>query len=204
LGSHLEVTVLGELHEKSLDELLLGQISEVGLLGEGLAHGLGLLHDYLGHVGLRSHHLGDGQRGLNLEVLGVVVLHGLLGGNGLDELVVGGDLSDGGRSHLGGLVRVAEEVLTVGSLENLLRLGSENESGDLVGDGSSLDICDSLFVHKHAGDLLALLAGGNSGVRVVQKSNERVLLLKVGVVGLDGHKRGHAEGEGGEESNEFA
>ena len=204
MGSQLEVTVFGELEEKSFDELLLGLISEVGLLGEGLAHGLGLLDSYLGHVGL-GHHLGDGQRGLNLEVLGVpVLLHGLRGGNGLNELVVGVDLSDGGRSHLGGLVAV-EEGLTVGGLENLLGFGGENELGELVGDGSGLDICDRLLLgHKLLDDLLTLLAGGNSGVRVGQKSVERVLLLKVGMVGLDSHERGNAEGEGGDEGNEFA
>lgn len=194
MGSQLEVTVLGELEEQSLDQLLLGQISEVGLLGERLVHGLGLLDGYLGHVGL-GHHLGDGQRGLNLEVLGVpVLLHGLRGGDGLDELVVGDDLSDGSRSHLGGLVAV-EEGLTVGGLESLLGLGGENELGEIVGDGSGLKSGDRLLLgHKLLDDLLALLAGCNSGVRVLQKSSELVLLLKVGVVGLDSHERGNAEG----------
>ena len=209
----------GHLGEESLNELLLGDVGEVGLLGRlGLTHGLGLVDGNLGD-------LRHGERGLNLEVLrvehGVGILHHdwlwyLVGR--LTELVVDLRLGRGWGSddfdnlgslnlNLRGLV-TAEKKFGLGLLnlgESLLNLSGLDQrlKGIRLGCGGLLvDLWGLLLGSKLLDNLLTLFAGGNSGVGVLQQSLKLVHLLNLGVVGLHSDEVGDANGQSSNESDE--
>ena len=146
------------------------------------------------------------------EVAGGAGWLGSCGGNGLDELIVDlGLLDDDGSwgsddsSLNNGWLVAAEELLRNGLLD-LLGLGGLKEGVDggeafgLLGLGLGIELL--LLAHQLLHDVLALLAGGDASVRVVQKSVERVLLLEVGVIGLEDDIVVHAAGESGNECKE--
>lgn len=61
-----------------------------------------------------------------------------------------------------------------------------------------------LLGHKFLGESLALFADSNSSVGVVHELLKLILLDDLSVEGLEGNEVGHAEGKGGNESNESA
>ena len=121
MHSH-SVFLTGELEEKSLDELSLGHVGEVGLGWGGLVHWLGLVDGNLGLNWLR-----EGQGSEYLEVLRVTVgkrLLDRLGLLGLDQLVLNLGLRSGSLKELGSFVTV-EKFLSdsLNLLDLLLGLG---------------------------------------------------------------------------------
>jgi len=205
----LNVLLSGELGQKSLDQGFLWERSQVtGLGGERLAHGLRLADSDLSHDRLR-----DGDRGRDLEVGIPHRLGGCnnLSGHGLrlDESVVVGRLAIGG--GLGsrsldlkswGLV-AAHETLSL-RVSLLLGLGGNEET--LKGVSGAFLLGGSLRVlsHEFLDDLLALFAGGNSSVGVVEESGELVLFLEVSVVGLESNVESDDGCKSSNESDEGA
>ena len=200
VASGISDVLLGELGHKSLDQVGLGKVSEVGYLG--LTHRLGLLHDNLSD-GLVAVHLGDGQGSGDLEVLRVEVLLLLEVGLGLNhrlnELVVNLLLDNWSNNNLGGLV-ATEEELALGGIKDLLGLGGLDESLKVVDLGllrCGLSLDGLGLLSDLLDNILALLADGDSGVGVLHKSDELISLDEVSVVGLksDVESDGHGESE---------
>ena len=219
LSLHLRISdvLLGELHHESLDQIGLGHVSKISLLGgKRLTHGLGLLDGDLSGNGLGVH-LGDGQRSGDLEVLRVEeLLLGLLE-DGLDlhhrlnQLIVdsrsGLDSSNNLENlllDLGSLV-AAQEELALGLTDGLLGLGLLDKSLEVIGLGSLLLWLSSLeslaLLGELLDDFLALFADGDACIWVLHQGNELITLLEVGVVGLERNVEGDAHGEGDHESD---
>ena len=219
LSLHLRTSdvLLGELHHESLDEVGLGHVSKVSLLGgKRLAHGLRLLDGNLSGNGLGVH-LGDGQRSGDLEVLRVEeLLLGLLLEDGLDlhhrlnQLVVdsglGLDSDNLGNLllDLGSLV-AAQEELALGLTDGLLGLGLLDKSLEVIDLRGLLLWLSSLerlaLLGELLDDFLALFADGDAGIWVLHQGNELIALLEVGVVGLERNVEGDAHGEGDHETD---
>jgi len=177
-------------------------------------HRLGLVDGDLGLNGLR-----EGQGSEHLEVLRVTVSKWLLDGLGLlglDQLVLNLGLRSGSLKKLGWSFVTAEKFLSdsLNLLDLLLVLGGLDESlnraflgitvlkilDDLLGGLLLLDFL--LLLDDLLDDFLTLLTVGDASVGVLQQSDKLVLLLKVGVVSLEGHKEVHAHSEGANEANE--
>jgi hypothetical protein len=200
------------LEEKSLDELGLGHVGEVGLGWGGLVHGLGLVDSNLGLNGLR-----EGQGSVHLEVLRVTVGELLDGPGllGLDQLVLNLGLR-GSLEELGWSFVTAEEFLSdsLNLLDLLLVLGGLDEGlngaffgitvleilDDLLGGLLFLNLL--LLLDDLLDDLLALLTVGDASVGVLQQGDKLVLLLKVSVISLERHEESHADSESANESDE--
>lgn len=202
----LNVFLSGKLGQKSLDQGFLWERSQVtGLGGHRLAHGLGVADSDLSH-----HRLRHGDRGRDLEV---GIPHRLGGSNnlsghglGLDESVVVGRLGILGNRSLDlkswGLV-AAHETLSLG-VGLLLGLGGNEETLKGVSGASLLGGSLRVLSHEFLDDLLALFAGGNSSVGVVEEGGELVLLLEVSVVGLESNVESDDGCKGSNESDEGA
>ena len=220
LSLHLRSSdvLLGELHHESLDQIGLGHVSKVGLLGgKRLTHGLGLLDGDLSGNGLGVH-LRDGQRSGDLEVLRVEeLLLGLLEDgldlyHRLDQLVVDSGLDGNLLNELGNLLLdlgslvSAQKELALGLSDSLLGLSLLNKSLEVIGLGNFflwLGGLESLaLLGELLDDFLTLFADGDAGIWVLHQGNELIALNEVGVVSLERNVEGNAHGEGDHETDE--
>ena len=176
-------------------------------------HWLGLVDGNLGLDGLREWQGSEHLKVLRVAVSKLLDGFGLLG---LDQLVLNLGLRGGSLEELGWSFVTAEKFLSdsLNLLDLLLGLGGLDEGinrsffgitgleilDDLLGGLLLLDFL--LLLDDLLDDLLALLTMGDACVGVLQQCDKLVLLLEVGVIGLEGHEEGHANSESTDEANE--